>query len=383
MNDSQKVLLKLIIKSQFGSVDNFFTGNNIDWDSVYEEAVQQSVEGLVVHEIPENIFNSDGKWKHIKDNHNAYSIRYYYAEADLIKMLEKAEIPFVILKGTAAAIYYRYPLRRAMGDIDFLVPEDFYFKTRDLLIDNGYAVGHQNERNIEFIKNTFSFELHHHFSHEDLDIEKYLITGMKQCELTKIASVEFPILPKLPNGLVLLDHMRNHLQSGLGLRQIVDWMMYVNRELNDKFWYDEFLAVVDSLRLTKFAKVTTRMCQLYLGLPDTISWCKDADEDLCRELIELLFVSGNFGRKTGKGITVDSVRSQIKKHGLFKWLQYAGENTWNAYNKHHWLKPFCWIYQIFRYARLVLKFDRSYSQLSDDINRSNNRNDLLKELEIY
>ena len=124
------------------------------------------------------------------------------------------------------------------------------------------------------------------------------------------------------------------------------------------------------------------MCQIYLGLPETINWCKDADEELCKELIQLLFISGNFGIKNGKGTSVEYVSTSIKRHGLFKWLQYAGESNWKAYKKHKWLKPFCWIYQIFRYASKGFKSGRNSKQLSDDLNRSNRRFTLLKELDI-
>ena len=384
MNDSQKVLLELIKKSQFGKSDDFIYSDNINWDSVREEAVHQTVIGIIAQEIPENIYNSDKIWIDLKNQVNANTIRYYSAEAELIKLLDKSKVPFVILKGTSVSIYYKYPLRRVMGDIDFLVPEGWFDKTMDILTDNGYMMvsEHQTIRNIGLIKNGISYEIHKRFSHEDIDIENYLISGIDNRIIVNIGSLAFPVLPKLPNGLVLLDHMRNHLQSGLGLRQVVDWMMYVNTELTDDFWYKEFSSVVDSLGLTRFAIVVTRMCQLYLGLSDNITWCKSADDDVCRKLLDLIFQSGNFGCKTGKGMSVELVRSQIREYGLFRWLQIAGEHNWKAYNRYAWLKPLCWIYQLFRYSIQGIKSGRAYSELSDDLERSKNRYELMKELEI-
>ena len=383
MNSSQKVLLELIKKSQFGRSDEFLNSDNIDWDAVCEEAIQQTVIGIVVQEIPANIYNSDNKWIDLKNQLSASTIRYYSAEAELIKLLDISKVPFVILKGTSVAIYYKHPLRRVMGDIDFLVPESWFDKTLDILTNNGYIKSeHQTTRNIGLLKNGISFELHKRFSHEDVDIENYLISGIFNREIISVGSLAFPILPKLPNGLVLLDHMRNHLQSGLGLRQVVDWMMYVNAELSDDFWDNEFSLAVDSLGLTRFAIVVTRMCQLYLGLSDNITWCKAADDDVCRKLLDLILKSGNFGCKTGKGMSVEVVRLQIREHGLFRWLQIAGEHNWNAYNRHAWLKPFCWIYQLFRYAIQGMTSGRAYSELSDDLERSKNRHELMKELDI-
>ncbi len=255
-------------------------------------------------------------------------------------------------------------------------------KTREILISNGYTIetGHENPRHIGFEKNNVCYELHHHFSHEDLDIEEYISIGINNRTTVKFGTYEFPMLPKLSNGLVLLDLMRNHLQTGLVLRQVIDWMMYVYRELSDEFWTTEFALVVRSLGLEKFAIVITRMCQLYLGLPETITWCKDADVEICRNLLNVLFCSGNFGRKSGAGHSVETVRMLIRKHGFFTWLQIAGEHNWKAYKKYHWLKPLCWIYQMARYVRRGIMLRRTYSQLSNDNYRSKSRYDLMKKM---
>lgn len=388
MDDYKKVLLELIKQSQFGD-GNPFPVENCDWDIVYSEAINQSVIGLIAPEVPADVRKTDVKWQKAQDRQFAHSIRYFYAENELTQLLDNAEIPFVILKCTSAAIYYNHPDRRSMGDIDFLISQDEYERALTLLSNNGYERENEshNSRHIGFTKNGLLYECHHHFSRDDIDNEAYIIEGLKQreyavIESNVIGSFKFPMLPRLSNGLVLLDHMRRHLQSGLGLRQIIDWMMYVNKELSDEFWDKEFSHVVREKGLERFAKVATKMCQKYLGLPDSITWCNDADEKLCEKLLELLFESGNFGRKKGRGNTVETVQTQIRQFGLFRWLQRAGEHNWRAYKKHHWLKPLCWLYQIFRYAKQGFKSGRSYNQLSADLENGNNRYELLKDLGV-
>jgi len=388
LDDYKKVLLELIKQSQFGDGKSFPV-ENCDWDMVYSEAINQSVIGLIAPEVLADVRKTDEKWRKAQDRQFAYSIRYFYAENELTKLLDDAEIPFVILKGTSAAIYYNHPDRRSMGDIDFLVPQDKFETTLEFLAINGYIRESEphNSRHVGFTKNGLSYECHHHFSHDDLDNEAYIIEGLNQREYAEIESdaidsFRFPMLPRLSNGLVLLDHMRMHLQSGLGLRQIIDWMMYVNKELSDEYWNKEFSHVVREKGLERFAKVATKMCQKYLGLPDSITWCNDADEVLCDKLFDMLFESGNFGRKKGRGNSVETVRTQIKRFGLFRWLQRAGEYNWRAYKKRHWLKPLCWLYQIFRYAKQGIKSGRSYNQLSADLENGNNRYELLKDLGV-
>ena len=378
MDINQEALLNLIQKSQFESSENMrFDG--VDWNEVYNEASFQTVLGIVAHEGPDRYL--DEKWQQVQFSQMASYIRYCHAEDELKKVLGDARIPFLVLKGNAAAISYKEPSRRAMGDIDFLVPQDRYDDVEELLEASGYIKDHDNGRHAEYKKNGMSFEPHRHYSH-DVDIEDYLIEDLKTPIIARIEDHSFPMLSTLTNGLVLLDHMRRHLKSGLGLRQVIDWMMYVYRNLDDEYWENEFSRVAKEKKMDKLAVTATRMCQMYLGLPETITWCKGADEKTCEELMECLLASGNFGRKNGKGNSVETVSTNMKRKGLFRWLQYAGKFNWEAYHRHHWLKPFCWLYQIFRYAKQGVKTGRNRKQIRGDLDRSKERFELLKKLGI-
>ena len=74
------------------------------------------------------------------------------------------------------------------------------------------------------------------------------------------------VLPDDENGIVLLSHIRQHLESGLGLRQIIDWMMFVRSYLNDEMWFSSFHEKAQRTGLESLAVITTKMCQKYLGL---------------------------------------------------------------------------------------------------------------------
>ena len=379
MNTNQKVLLKLIQKSQFVSIDTSEL-KETNWNELYEEALIQSVQGLVAQFAP--IQEPDDKWTKIRYQQLAKHIRYCHAEAELTDILNLESIPFMIIKGNSAAIYYKDPFLRSMGDIDFIVRETDYLKAKHLLSIKGFAEIAENDRHIEYSKNGVLFELHRKFSYEDIDLDCYINEGFSSIQTGVISEHAFPMLPKLSNGLVLLAHMREHLKGGLGLRQAVDWMMYVYRELDDEFWEKEFSRVAKEKGMDTLAIVATRMCQIYMGLQETITWCKAADEELCEQLMENLLASGNFGRKQGSGNSVEFVSTHMKSQGTFRWLQKMGEYNWEAYRKHHWLKPFCWIYQGFRYTKKGFKTGRNRKQLSDDFNRSEQRYELLKKLGI-
>lgn len=378
---SEQTLLALI-KCTLFNIPIEYGITLVDWNSVLDEAKVQSVVGLAEASVPAQ-FKSI--WVKAQSKVLADYVRNLKAQDELLSLLASYYIPVVILKGTAAAIFYPKPSQRSMGDIDFVVPQGLFNKTRAVLETNGYTIVHEREEEVErhvgYKKGDAILELHHHFSHVDLDIESYIINGFTHLEEGFIDGYRFPMLPTIVNGLVLLAHMRSHLRSGLGLRQVIDWMMFVNRELDDELWNNQFQGIVESLGLDQLAITATRMCQIYLGLSESITWCKEADEKLCDNLMSSLLSSGNFGRKNERGANVETVATAVRRQGLLKYLQIAGEYNWKAYHKHRWLKPFCWIYQIGRYGRQGISANRG-EKLKDDLERSKNRYEMLKELGI-
>ncbi len=383
----ETLLFELIKKSQFGGAEDPVATEapeDEDWRVVCEEARVQSILGLILPSVPQTFLVQAPELSEAMYKQVASYARYMHVQDEFCATMQGAGIPFVILKGNAAAVYYRTPSERAMGDIDFQVlPEDFE-KTRNHLTAHGYTLdkkSEEHERHIALEKDGVHFELHRHFSHK-IDVDDYVVPGIRAAEMRTVDGHEFPMLPRVANGLVLLDHMKSHMRTGLGLRQVVDWMMYVHAELDDCFWNEEFRAISESKALDKLAIVTTRMCQLFLGLDEKLTWCRGADEQTCRELMENLLLSGNFGRKQGIGSNVEAVTTAFRQEGIFRRLQRAGEFNWKAYKKHHWLKPFCWIYQSFRYIKQGIKAGRNRKQLKGDLDRSKARYELMKKLGI-
>lgn len=308
-------------------------------------------------------------------------------QSALVMLLDEAGIPFVVLKGTAAAMLYPRPEYRAMGDIDFLVPAKDFERTQKLLLENGFSpVGEITEqtRDCPYQRNGILFELHRHFAAnledaQSRELEKSIQDGLARAQRQTILGSSFPMLPPLENGLVLLEHISQHLEAGLGLRQIIDWLMYVRSTLHDAQW-PEFGAAAERVGLRHLALVVTRMGQLYFGLPEEgITWCCDADEGLCRELLAHLFDSGDFGHKDmGRSATVNAMSRS--SDGFFRNLQASGCRNWKLLARCPYLKPFAWLYQLCRYVRLGLSRKSPIRGLIEDMARGRRLNRMLREL---
>ena len=379
MNRTEQLLLQTIQSSLWHRSAAFPA--DADWDAVLREAKEQTVLGIVFPMAPAQ---AQAAWRGRDAAQLSHVVRLLHQQEQLCSLLESNRIPLVILKGTAAAVYYPDPFRRTMGDIDFLVPPSHVDAARALLTCNGYDVREEERypRHIHIYKDGIRFELHRFFSGEDTVVERYIREGFDHIERRRVGEAEFPMLPRVANGLVLLEHMGRHLKTGLGLRQLIDWMMYVHCELNDALWDRSFQAAAMQANLDALAVTATRLCQLHLGLSGEILWCKGADAELCEALLQSLLSSGNFDRKRGKGNRIESVTANVARNGLFRYLQRAGERNWTVCQRHRWLKPFAWAYQIGRYARLGLRVKRKGTPVLDNLARGRRRSELLKKLKL-
>ena len=380
INVNQQALLELLKVSLFGTEPVFPEG--VDWDDVLQEAKDQTVVALAAPAVPEE---KAEKWRVPATRNKMRFFQILDEQTNLVKLYQESGIPLVILKGCAAAMYYPEPLQRTMGDIDFIVTPERFEDARRLMVDSGYKFDHDlgKDREYSYRKGDIILELHHRYSDEEWNIDPLIMDGLTHPVLNELYGKAFPTLPTEINGLVLLDHIRHHMRQGLGIRQIIDWMMFVHSFSGDDAWKQRFAPLVREAGLETFAATVTKMCRLWFGLPDDITWCDYADDDLVQELLETLFQFGNFGNKTSKEERpVEVVTMNIRKEGLLRYLQIVGKSNWKACQKHKILRPFAWLYQIFRY--IVKGFTELFrgEKIVKDLESGNKKSDFMKKTGI-
>ena len=378
INNTQSALLELIKSSLFGISPELPEGT--DFEAVFEEAKAQTVIALAAPVVPNN---SAARWQEPVAQNMAHYMRSLFEQTNLIKLFESNNIPLVILKGFAAAVYYPMPQYRTMGDIDFLVLEEDFDKAYCLLKNNGYTFegNHKDCRDYTFTKGEVVFELHRRYSDKEYDIEDILVNGMKHPISKKISGYTFPALPEYENGLVLLDHIRHHLTRGLGLRQIIDWTMFANSVLSDENYEKNFSPLLKRAGLETFCKVVTKMCKTQLFLPESVTWCDDADIATANQLFEKVMLSGNFGRKTPYQYKyVSEAAKKISKNGFFKTLQVVGVKNFDICKKNKFFRAFAWLFQLFRYIKLAISSLFKGEKLVDDISSGKKESDFNKRL---
>ncbi|OQC00523.1 MAG: hypothetical protein BWX78_01116 [Firmicutes bacterium ADurb.Bin099] len=334
----------------------------IQWEDTfcfYREHTIVAVTADLSRFIPKEYEVLKSQWKE-----SVYSNVYLYScieqkQQKLLESFHSNGIPVAVVKGTSVAQYYPKPQLRTMGDIDLLVRPEDYDRAVDCLTKNGCKeYSSQSEivtgRHRSFHYDGISIELHHYFSKKVDEKKARALDNL----LFNAISLKSTVLPDEENGLVLLSHIRQHLEEGIGLRQIIDWFMFVRTCLDDEVWYSSFQEKARITGLESLAISSTRMCQKYLGLTtNNITWCKDASKRTCDELMQYVINCGNFGRSRGmlQSSAVQKLPKLSQPIRMLKHLQEHGERNWKALYKHPWLKPLAWTYQLCRYMNLVMQ----------------------------
>ena len=330
-------MINIIKASLWGEIKNKITVTQED----YDQLVSHSLIALSTPVLSQFVMNDDlrATWNDLIIKQIAYYVKYVYMQEHL-----PITVPYVVLKGTSAAQYYPQPELRAMGDIDIITPRENYESACEMLLDNGYIeITSENDREHArqrvFKKDGIIIEMHSFFAYfNDPQKAKYF----DDLVIDNIQSSH--VLPDLINGLVLIEHINQHLEHGLGLRQIIDWMMFVDKCLPDEKW-PEFQKYVLNVGLEKLTIVTTRMCEIYLGLSEH-QWCKYADSRLSAELMDYILSCGNFGYQLSINKKIAIERTVRLRHPikLMKDLQNLGQENWKL-ARNPIFKPFAWIWQ--------------------------------------
>lgn len=281
-----------------------------DWKLIKDEAVMQTVplttfESVIEYKdyIPKEVYED---WESIALSVHQSNMTVQHSQFELIKLLNENNFKYQIIKGTSAAAYYQKPSSRALGDIDFLIDKNEQSKIEETLIKAGYKKDSMAHISHVIFKKPYT-HLEMHFEVAGLPsgkmgetIKEFLIPSINNPINCVYDFGEFNAPDYVYHALIILLHMQHHnLNDGMGLRHLCDWAAFVNKTGDNDFWTEKFIPLVKEVGLYKYLSVVTEMCVKYLFVSKP-KWLIDSDEELCAELLEDMFIGGNFGRKNNE-----------------------------------------------------------------------------------
>ncbi len=320
------------------------------------------------------------------------------AQDEMINILNRSHIPYAILKGTSVAALYPKPELRVQGDIDVLVSDGNFDYTIEVLSASRYQLMPSDPSyDVKLYKDNIRVEVHRAVSDippgeaGDL-IRSALADALASARPINIESHSFAALADRHQALSLLLHMRFHLlNSGLGLRQLCDYALFI-QQVDRQAWEEEIDPVLRQTGLWRFAAILAKTCHLYLGMPmESCPWCMDADEAACAKVIADFFRSGNFGCKDpGQDLnnTLSGVLDNTNRKGfgplmLIRNLNSVARTQFPFFAKFPVLLPAMWVYLPIRYFIRMRTGKRRYQPVGEILNSARERESLFREFGLF
>lgn len=364
LSSEQNTLLILLRRSLWG--DEAQLPAQIDWDKVDAIADAQGVRAFAYDGavklgavVPAELLE---KWHNKMLRGAVRNEQLLIAQDKIADWFAQAGIPAVILKGGSVSRYYPKPELRVLGDIDILVNKADMEKAGSILEAHGYVShGSDHDFHLSFLRRGVCVELHYNVTAfpdseggriSELEATHFLD---KPCQGV-VAEHVFPVLAEEHQAMSLLLHMVRHMFStGIGLRQVSDWAMYIAVTDGDYF-VNVTIPLLERCGLLRYAKVATRSCVKYLGLPDKgLSWCEDVMDVECAAFMEETFRAGNMGvaNKEGSGdIFINSSAMGTHEMAATSVIARLTEITYKNFpfvRKYKLLLPVFWVYLPVRY----------------------------------
>lgn len=285
-----------------------------DWRDLFRLAMEQCVVGVVA-----DVFNlMDKNQVSVQDKLRwlGYVVNLEKMNGGLDDLVERLFCKYdsmglspVLMKGQAFASNYPYPLHRQCGDIDI------YFKCREDCskavawaekVDRGAADSPDNKRERKHF--TFSVgknivELHYYmclFENPRLHKRLQRIIDEEFANskpfFVEIGGERIETVPPTLSVLHQIIHISRHLlEAGIGLRQICDLALYLDR-YHDQIDKEKLNTYMGDLQLTAVAGSLGFIMVNHLGLEEG-KLPFGADMQYADFILQEIFEGGNFGKK--------------------------------------------------------------------------------------
>lgn len=292
---SREILLKLV-RFSMGWESDYTLPDAINWQEVLDMACEQGVEAIALDGYDVYLSMNPGVVSAFKNpatkplmlaaigrlNMTEFNnLQYLAALVVLAEILQKKDIPFMLMKGFACGQYYPNPKHRPCGDIDIYPGEKFEasneaLKTAGVDVDPYYY-----RHSVSFIKDVM---IENHRILADLrgpkrqtralevQLEAEAAKSIEAGGKVRIQDVDVPgaVFPSANfNALFLPWHVSAHFEfERVTLRHLLDWALFlVNegkdidvamfREAKRKYSYG----------YSKLADIITNLSVRYLGMP--------------------------------------------------------------------------------------------------------------------
>ena len=315
--------------------------------SIVAAAKQHDILHLLILGLKKNgLLTENEKSLHNQIFQAVYRYEQLQYELDsLCEALEKAQIPFLPLKGSVLRKYYPEPWMRTSCDIDMLVKEENLDKAVAYLVDNlQYTYESKGSHDASLFSPTgIHLELHYDLVEDGSANSAAKVLESVWGRVVKRSGSEYHY--EMPDELFYfyhIAHMAKHFEyGGCGIRPFIDLIVLNGRVSFDK---EKRVQLLKEGELSKFASQVELISTIWFG--------KEDHTDITLQIQDYILKGGVYGTSENR-IAVQ----QQKEGGKFK---YALSRIFLPYDvikfqypileKHKWLLPFM---QVRRWCKLI------------------------------
>lgn len=380
MNAVQLQLINIIANMLFGVP---LQEEEHDWGKLRQEALDQTVFPLVYSAIKKQLPEDEKViWQRLNDKIIAQNMTIFYEHGELHSAMEEIECPYVTLKGCGSAYYYPDPVKRMMGDVDFLVDPIDLQKASEKVVQCGFRQIYKTDQKFheEFKRDNTEWELHYKITEypegeKGVIIERYVSDIIETDRCVEMSGFEFNIPDDFHHCVVMLLHVARHLISGrgIGLRHLCDWAVFVENV--------DISAFGDQLRemgLWVFACSLSAVSHKYLGSRE-YQWLMNVDDDVLHSLIMEFVSHGNFGQKESNNTTQNLI---INFSNPFKAWVSRTKRRFPFTKKYVFLMPIGMIMCAARFLYLRISGKSRWVTI-EDVKTAEERRDVYTKLALY
>ena len=312
------------------------------------------------------------------------SYRLLFLTRYLVRTLEGAGVPVLVLKGSGAADLYPVPEMRKSGDVDMLIPEDWLETARELLAKDQFLVKQSQHANHHLAfgsKDGIDLELHTMLAEpfrdsrinqamQRLQPDYFIKKEYKEC-----MGVRLPVPGEPHQALQLLLHMLQHfLRAGFGMKLLCDWVVFWNRD-EVQGTVTEFQELAESCHIREFADTITMVCKEFLGLRQDLPMGGSRDRKLAEEFLQDVFAAEEFGKADKDRMVI------VQENSLWAYIKefhYQMKINHPKASPYVVLWPAVWVITLVVFLRNNRKLNRG--KVKDILRNAGDRSRLLQQI---
>lgn len=284
-----------------------------DWRSLMKLAKSQSVLGLVANVLLSNselvqripVKMQQRLRNFIRSNVATHSVL-NRTLVRIVMLMDDAGIQSVLLKGQGVARNYPMPELRQCGDIDLYVGVDDFSRACSLidtiasatrLPESGSSDKHYEAKVGDIVVELHKYSEVHPSAYYDAIYQKYSDDGLtNDLRVYDFSGVSVNTPADTFNAFYIFNHLWQHfLTSGVGLRQFIDWMLFIHKH-KDTIDESKLKCILDDMNLMMPWQVLGCILVNDLGL----SMCDFPFYDQRYErkkgrILKMVLKEGNFG----------------------------------------------------------------------------------------